>query len=103
MLLLLLSSLLPPIDTVSELTTTSIIPPTSIPVITTPMLLHMTKRYYELHDNNKKMFGAMVTGVVDPDDPEGRIISFDRESYLLYDNKKKLSVANNYLCQKITC
>ena len=39
----------------------------------------MAKKYYELHGNNKKILGAMVTGVVDP---ERHTISFDHEPYL---------------------
>mmetsp|Transcript_41990 Transcript_41990/g.42852 ORF Transcript_41990/g.42852 Transcript_41990/m.42852 type:complete len:206 (+) Transcript_41990:331-948(+) len=62
----------------------------------------MAKRYYELHGNSKKILSAMATGVVDPHDPEGRTISFDREPYLSYDNKKKFSIANTYLNKEIT-
>ena len=39
----------------------------------------------------------MTTGVVDPDDPVERTISFNCEPYLLYDNKKEFSVTSNNL------
>ena len=63
----------------------------------------MAKKYYELHENDKKILGVMTTGVVDPDYPEGHTNSFNREPYLSYDNKRELSVTNNNLCKEITC
>ena len=54
----------------------------------------MTKKYYELHDNNKKILAAMATCVVDP---EGYTISFDCEPYSSYDNKKDFFVSNTHL------
>ena len=53
-----------------------------IPLITPAMDHFMAKKYYELHGNDKKILFAMATGIVDPNDLEGRTISFDREPYL---------------------
>ena len=70
-----------------------------IPVITLAMDPYMAKKYYELRGNNKKVLGAMVTGIVDP---EGHTISFECEPYLSYDNKKEFSVSNIFLHKEIT-
>ena len=66
------------------------------------MVPYMAKKYYELHGNDKKILSEMATGVVNPDDLEGRTISFDREPYLLYDNKKEFPLTKTNLHKEIT-
>ena len=73
-----------------------------IPVITLAMDPYMAKKYYKLHGNDKKILGAMTTGVVDPDDLEGRTISFDREPYLSYGKKNEFTVTKTNLTKEIT-
>ena len=62
----------------------------------------MAKKYYELHGNDKKILGAMATGIVDPNDLEGRTISFDREPYLSYGKKNEFTVTKTNLTKEIT-
>ena len=92
----------------SELSTASSLSKSSsflapiIPVITPAMDSYMAKKYYELHGNDKKILGAMATGIVDPNDLEGRTISFDREPYLSYGKKNEFTVTKTNLTKEIT-